>query len=40
MKKKRINFYLTVDKVATAVRQAFRGGIATSIKPDKADEEN
>jgi len=32
-------YQLTVDDIASAVRNAVRGGLATTIKPDKADRE-
>jgi multidrug efflux pump subunit AcrB len=32
-------FALSVDSIADAVRMAFRGGVATTIKPQKAEEE-
>ncbi|MCA9408464.1 MAG: efflux RND transporter permease subunit, partial [Candidatus Omnitrophica bacterium] len=32
-------YYLTVGDIATAVRHAFRGGVATTIKPLKAEKE-
>ncbi|OGX37164.1 MAG: hypothetical protein A3D87_07440 [Omnitrophica WOR_2 bacterium RIFCSPHIGHO2_02_FULL_50_17] len=31
--------YLTIHTVAQTVRQAIKGGVATTVKPDKADEE-
>jgi len=32
-------FYLTMDRIAVSVRNAFEGGVATAIKPTKAEEE-
>lgn len=32
-------YYLTIESIAMAVRNAFRGGLATTIKPVKAEEE-
>ncbi|VAX35684.1 hypothetical protein MNBD_UNCLBAC01-1181, partial [hydrothermal vent metagenome] len=32
-------YFLTVGQVATSVRNVFRGGVATTIKPEKAEEE-
>ncbi len=32
-------YFLTVGKIAAAVRNTFRGGVATTIKPTKAEEE-
>jgi len=32
-------YYLTVDQIALSVRDVFKGGIATTIKPEKAEEE-
>ena len=32
-------YYLTIDQVATSVRNVFKGGVATTIKPNKAEEE-
>ncbi len=38
-REKASRFYLDVETVAESVRNAFKGGIATSIKPLKAEEE-
>ncbi len=32
-------YYLTIDDIAKTVRYAFKGGVATSVKPEKADKE-
>lgn len=32
-------YFLNINQVATSIRNVFKGGIATSIKPDKAEEE-
>ena len=32
-------YFLTVGKIAASVRNVFKGGVATTIKPDKAEEE-
>jgi len=32
-------YYLTVDQIAQSVRRAFKGGVATTVKPLKAEEE-
>jgi len=32
-------YYLTIGQIASSVRNAFRGGVATTIKPTKAEEE-
>ena len=32
-------FFITVDDIATTVRQAFKGGIATTVKPQRAEDE-
>jgi len=32
-------YYLTIGQIASSVRNAFKGGIATAIKPTKAEEE-
>ena len=32
-------FFISVDNIATTVRQAFKGGIATTVKPERAEDE-
>lgn len=32
-------YFLTMDDIASTVRMVFRGGIATTVKPEKAEEE-
>ncbi|MGE0267591.1 MAG: efflux RND transporter permease subunit [Candidatus Omnitrophota bacterium] len=32
-------YYLTIGQIAMTVRNVFKGGVATTIKPEKADEE-
>jgi len=32
-------FYLTIEDIASTVRQAFKGGVATAVKPQKAEDE-
>ncbi len=32
-------YYLNIGQIASTVRNVFKGGVATTIKPDKADEE-
>jgi len=36
---KATQYYLTVDDIATAVRNTFYGGLATTVKPQKAEDE-
>ena len=32
-------YYLTINQIASTVRSAFRGGVATTVKPSKAEKE-
>ena len=32
-------FFISVDNIATTVRHAFKGGIATTVKPERAEDE-
>ena len=32
-------YYLSISQIASSVRNAFRGGVATTVKPSKAEEE-
>lgn len=36
---KALKYYLTINDVASAVRYAFKGGVATTVKPQKAEDE-
>ncbi len=37
--KKARKFFLTIDDIASTVRQTFYGGVATTVKPEKAEDE-